>query len=1064
MRIFLKPNKFSINNLKYSLTIFALVLIGFVIIFSCGVVSVAAANASTIYVNGSSGNDSWTGLNATYIGGINGPKATIKNGTGTVNNGGTIYVAQGTYYENNITINTNISIIGENQQNTIINGTNTGTIFLISSGVNVTIGNITLTNGNLTNFCGGAIINNGSLNVNNSNLENNIGSAINNNGNLIVNNSKFNNNIANEGNSIVNSLYCNSTVINCIFINNGNNTATMGAICNGGIFTVTGSTFINNTANIGGALENAYSPDYNCSMMVLNCNFIGNTANTVGGAVLNDGGILYVNNSDFINDTSEYGGAIMNFGILNLTCCNFNNNNASDQGGALVNGNVSYVSYNNFTNNYSILGGTILNCCTLYADSNNFTNNTASEGGAIFNAIGVIANTTSSAIINFNELVGNYAVNGSDIYNIGGVVNASLNWWGSNNNPSNLVYGTVDYSNWLYMTETVNPTTLINGSIATVTVSFNNIYNGTNVNVINPANGNIPDGTVVNFNSILGTFSPTTTVTSRGIATTIFMATNIGSDFINATTNNQTVSAGTTVSIPLPKAGFSTNTTSGADPLNVQFKDTSLNSPTSWLWDFGDGGCSTLQNPIYTYTTPGKYTVTLTATNSYGNNTVNVNNLIDVIGSVEDITTGLTYNNITAAVNDINTNNNDIITVAAGNYTENVVINKTLRLEALGAVNITQLDATQPVFTINSNGSGSTIEGFTISGSDNSGIYINNATGNTITNDTILGNGTMTWGICIVNSNGSNSMNNNVVNNCTEGINLYNVDGATITNNAARDNEYDGIALTNSDDNTIINNNGTTQNVSGIRLNSSNDNTVSSNDLTGNIWTSISLVTSQFNQITNNTVSSDQEGMYLYSSDNNTVSGNTADNNTWDGIAVADSNNNVIQNNDNVTDDNSGIRIIGTSSGNQVLNNVVSGNVWADMSLDTAGNTTISDNTFTNSEEGIFIYNSNDNTVTNNIMNNNIWDGSYIGNSDNNTLTGNSMSNGGYGVRIQGSTGNSIIANNFVNNYNQANDDGSNEIWNNSTTGNYYNDWNTTNPRPVGGGSNIDEYPSTTAY
>ena len=44
------------------------------------------------------------------------------------------------------------------------------------------------------------------------------------------------------------------------------------------------------------------------------------------------------------------------------------------------------------------------------------------------------------------------------------------------------LYGTVDYSNWLYMTITVNPSTIINGSTANVTVSFNNIYNGTTVN------------------------------------------------------------------------------------------------------------------------------------------------------------------------------------------------------------------------------------------------------------------------------------------------------------------------------------------------------------------------------------------------------------------------------------------------------------------------------------------------------------------------------------------------------------------------------------------------------
>jgi PKD repeat protein len=45
----------------------------------------------------------------------------------------------------------------------------------------------------------------------------------------------------------------------------------------------------------------------------------------------------------------------------------------------------------------------------------------------------------------------------------------------------------------------------------------------------------------------------------------------------------------------------------------VQFTDASSPPPTSWLWDFGDGTTSTLQNPSHLYTSPGNYTVTLTA-------------------------------------------------------------------------------------------------------------------------------------------------------------------------------------------------------------------------------------------------------------------------------------------------------------------------------------------------------------------------------------------------------------------------------------------------------------------
>jgi PKD repeat protein len=56
--------------------------------------------------------------------------------------------------------------------------------------------------------------------------------------------------------------------------------------------------------------------------------------------------------------------------------------------------------------------------------------------------------------------------------------------------------------------------------------------------------------------------------------------------------------------------------------LSVSFTDLSTGAPTSWSWDFGDGNTSTAQNPSHTYDTPGTYTVSLTATNSFGSDTV----------------------------------------------------------------------------------------------------------------------------------------------------------------------------------------------------------------------------------------------------------------------------------------------------------------------------------------------------------------------------------------------------------------------------------------------------------
>jgi PKD repeat protein len=70
-----------------------------------------------------------------------------------------------------------------------------------------------------------------------------------------------------------------------------------------------------------------------------------------------------------------------------------------------------------------------------------------------------------------------------------------------------------------------------------------------------------------------------------------------------------------------PVANFSGNPTSGPPTLSVAFTDLSANDPTSWDWTFGDGGTSTAQSPSHDYTAEGSYTVSLTATNSLGQDT-----------------------------------------------------------------------------------------------------------------------------------------------------------------------------------------------------------------------------------------------------------------------------------------------------------------------------------------------------------------------------------------------------------------------------------------------------------
>ncbi len=66
---------------------------------------------------------------------------------------------------------------------------------------------------------------------------------------------------------------------------------------------------------------------------------------------------------------------------------------------------------------------------------------------------------------------------------------------------------------------------------------------------------------------------------------------------------------------PAPLApDFTAAPVSGPTPLTVAFTDTTTGgAPDAWLWDFGDGGTSTLQHPSHAFLMPGDHTVQLTA-------------------------------------------------------------------------------------------------------------------------------------------------------------------------------------------------------------------------------------------------------------------------------------------------------------------------------------------------------------------------------------------------------------------------------------------------------------------
>ncbi|MCO5167914.1 MAG: CAP domain-containing protein [Planctomycetes bacterium] len=69
-----------------------------------------------------------------------------------------------------------------------------------------------------------------------------------------------------------------------------------------------------------------------------------------------------------------------------------------------------------------------------------------------------------------------------------------------------------------------------------------------------------------------------------------------------------------------PRADFTSSPArpSGVAPFSVTFTDASTGSPTAWRWDLGDGRTATGRTVTHTYTSPGRYTVTLQAENQAG--------------------------------------------------------------------------------------------------------------------------------------------------------------------------------------------------------------------------------------------------------------------------------------------------------------------------------------------------------------------------------------------------------------------------------------------------------------
>jgi len=137
---------------------------------------------------------------------------------------------------------------------------------------------------------------------------------------------------------------------------------------------------------------------------------------------------------------------------------------------------------------------------------------------------------------------------------------------------------------------------------------FTFTVNGFKANFLDRSSGN-PTSWSWNFGDgspLDSTQNPVHTYASAGSYTVVLTATNASGS--NSKSDVVTITAAPVANFSFSKSG-----------LVVTFSDTSTNTPTSWLWNFGDGSpLITQQNPVHTYAAAGTYNVTLTAGNAGG--------------------------------------------------------------------------------------------------------------------------------------------------------------------------------------------------------------------------------------------------------------------------------------------------------------------------------------------------------------------------------------------------------------------------------------------------------------
>jgi fibronectin-binding autotransporter adhesin len=357
-----------------------------------------------------------------------------------------------------------------------ISGNNASGVFQVDSGVTASISGLTISGGS-TSGNGGGVYNAGTLTVNdsafNSNYAGSEGGGLYNVGSLTVSGSSFSSNFAagNNGGGIANE--------------------------NGGIATITDSTFTSNSANFdGGGLLNTDGSTATLS----GCAFTGNvTDNYNGGGIANENGAtLTASDCSFTSnvgasDNGGGGGGMFNDNSATATVsgCTFTDNSDNTNGGGLSNngGTVTVIGSTFTSNSAGNAGGGLVNYGgNLTLTDCTVSGNSASVGGAL-------ADNGSTVTLSGGAVSNNYASShGAGVYIYNGGTGTLTDCTVSGNSSNGFGGGLLTYGSTATVTDcTFSGNSAVqgggvdvnNGSLATLTdctVSDNSAFGGGNSN------------------------------------------------------------------------------------------------------------------------------------------------------------------------------------------------------------------------------------------------------------------------------------------------------------------------------------------------------------------------------------------------------------------------------------------------------------------------------------------------------------------------------------------------------------------------------------------------------